>query len=132
MNNQIIEDVIESLKLTIRLRHRPMIDSIIEGAREALESTLILPPLPNSPISEPEEPVKSTGIKYRYVNFIADITPCLKSLYPGRSQKLNFSEGAKLWNKYKHLDDYESILVSAAAAATETAAIESEKDVTPK
>lgn len=126
---QIIEDVVASLKLARTLRHRPLIDSLLDSTCEALESTLVreAPPLPKSPSSEPEEPAKSTGTKYRYVNFIADITPYLKTLHPGRNQKLNFSEGAKLWKAHKHLDDYETILAVAASAATDAA-----KDITPE
>jgi hypothetical protein len=130
-NRQTIEDVIASLKLARTLRHRPLIDSLLDSTCEALESTLVTAeryqPLPKSPSSEPEEPVKSTGTRYRYVNFIADITPYLKKLYPGRNQKINFSEAAKLWKEHKHLDDYETILATAAAAATDAA-----KDITPE
>lgn len=132
---QIIEDVVASLKLARTLRHRPLIDSLLESTCEALESTLVMEarlkanaqPLPNSPVSETEEPVKSTGSKYKYVTFIADITPYLKKLYPGRNQKINFIEAAKLWKSHKHLDDYETILATAAAAATDAT-----KDITPE
>jgi hypothetical protein len=109
---QIIEDVIAALKLARELRHRPLIDSLLESTRQALESTLAK--------EAPAEPVKVTGTKYRYVNFIADITPYLKSLYPGRPQKVNFSEAAKLWKAHKHLDDYDKILAAAAAEAAST------------
>ena len=129
-NRQIIEDVIASLKLARTLRHRPLIDSLLDSTCEALESTLAEachPPLPKSPVSEPEEPVKSTGNKYKYVTFIADITPYLKKLYPGRNQKLNFIEAAKLWKSHKHLEDYETILAHAAASATDAT-----KDITPE
>jgi hypothetical protein len=128
---QIIEDVIASLKLARTLRHQPLIDSLLSSSSEALESTLVTEarnqPLPRSPVSEPEEPVKSTGTKYRYVNFIADITPYLKTLHPGRNQKINFSEAAKLWKTHKHLDDYETILAVAASAAIDAA-----KDISPE
>ena len=128
---QIIEDVIASLKLARTLRHRPLIDSLLDSTCEALESTLVAearpPPLPKSPVSEAEEPVKSTGSKYKYVTFIADIIPYLKKLYPGRNQKLNFIEAAKLWKSHKHLEDYETILAHAAAAATDAT-----KDITPE
>jgi hypothetical protein len=130
-NRQIIEDVVASLKLARTLRHRPLIDSLLESSCEALQSTLVIEarhqPLPSSPSSELEEPAKSTGTKYKYVTFIADITPYLKKLYPGRNQKLNLTEAAKLWKAYKHLNDYETILAVAAAAATDAA-----KDITPE
>jgi hypothetical protein len=125
-NRQIVEDVVASLKLARTLRHRPLIDSLLDSTCEALELALVHP-LPKSPNSEPEEPVKSTGSKYKYVTFIADITPYLKKLYPGRNQKLNLTEAAKLWKAHKHLDDYETILAVAASAATEAA-----KDITPE
>jgi hypothetical protein len=114
---QIIEDVIAALKLARELRHRPLIDSLLDSTRQALESTLVSEPEPQP------EPEKPTGSKYRYVNFIADITPYLKNLYPGRPQKVNFSEAAKLWKAHKHIGDYDKILAAAAADATSSADI---------
>ena len=110
---QIIEDIIAALKLARELRHRPLIDSLLDSTRQALESTLVAQP----------EPEKPTGSKYRYVNFIADITPYLKNLYPDRPQKVNFSEAAKLWKAHKHIGDYDKILAAAAADATSSADI---------
>ena len=128
---QIITDVIAALELAARLKHAPLLHSLIDSSRDSLEEVLSLielPPLPSSPAAPPpsrcESPeelapsvVSSKLMTTPYRDFIAQILPVLRRLFPNKTQKERLTDGARFWKLHRHLKDPEEIFKAAHAQA---------------
>jgi len=112
----VIEDVQASLTLARSLRHRPLINSLLESCSQALDTLLCQENSPvesPSPESEQEEIASSNRTGTKYTNFVSDINQNLRSLYPQRSPQERIADAAKLWQTHKHLGDPDAILSAA-------------------
>jgi len=123
----VVSEVAICLRMVQKLKHRPLVDKLLLCCAQTLENDLEepeLPPLPASPVPEPE-----TGTKY--TRFISGIMRHLHGLCPKRPQKHNLTEAARLWNLHKDLNDLDLIISAAHAQAVREASVNYPVDKLP-
>jgi hypothetical protein len=125
----VVSEVAICLRMVQKLKHRPLVDKLLQCCAETLENDLEepeLPPLPASPVPELEP---ETGTKY--TRFISGIMRHLHGLCPKRPQKHNLTEAARLWQLHKDLNDLDLIISAAHAQAVREASVNYPVDKLP-
>ena len=130
----VVSEVAQCLRMAQKLKHRPLVDKLLQCCADTLENDLEdeeLPPLPKSPvgelIEESLEPEKGT----KYTRFMSRMMRYLYGLCPKLPQKNHLTEAARLWQLHKDLNDLDLIISAAHAQAVREAAVNYPVDKLP-